>query len=54
LKKGSKNARGDYVVSTIDIPDMRKGLSKGDVKKAEVTDSDSDEGYGEEDEPPKE
>lgn len=33
---------------------MRKGLSKGDVKKAEVTDSDSDEGYGEEDEPPKE
>ena len=27
-KKGVKNDRGDYVVSTIDIPDMRTGVSK--------------------------
>ena len=25
-KKGNKNERGDYVVTTIDIPDMRTGI----------------------------
>lgn len=52
-KKGSKNARGDYVVTTIDIPDMRTGMR--DAKdNAEESDSDSDEGYGDEDEPKEE
>ena len=27
-KKGTKNERGDYVVTSIDIPDMRTGVSK--------------------------
>jgi hypothetical protein len=27
-KKGVKNDRGDYVVTSIDIPDMRTGVSK--------------------------
>ena len=27
-KKGIKNDRGDYVVTSIDIPDMRTGVSK--------------------------
>lgn len=50
-KKGTKNVRGDYVVTTIDIPDMRTGLKEGRNKNALIeSDSDSDEGYGEEEE----
>jgi len=52
-KKGSKNERGDYVVTTIDIPDMRTGM-KVIENKLEDSDSDSEEGYGDEDEPVKE
>ena len=42
-KKGFKNDRGDYVVTTIDIPDMRTGMRKegGNAAGGEETDSDS-------------
>ena len=53
-KKGHKNTRGDYVVTTIDIPDMRTGLSKGGENKNADSDSSSDEGYGDEEAPVKE
>lgn len=47
-KKGTKNDRGDYVVTTIDIPDMRTGL-KDNKEKLLIPDSDSDSGYDDED-----
>ena len=53
-KKGTKNVRGDYVVSTIDIPDMRTGMKQGAENAADDDDSSSDEGYGDEEEPAKE
>ena len=49
--KDFKNARGDYVVTTIDIPDMRTGV-KGEDGEEEADSSDSDEGYGDEDDEP--
>ena len=52
-KKGTKNDRGDYVITTIDIPDMRTGVSKSE-KMQVISDSDSDSGYGDEDEPKEE
>lgn len=52
-KKGTKNKGGDYVVTTLDIPDFRDGI-KDKKKEAQESDSDSDEGYGDEDEPAKE
>ena len=50
--KGSKNKGGDYVVTTIDIPDLRDGVKSKAAQLEE--ESDSDEGYGDEDEPAKE
>ena len=48
-KKGFKNERGDYVVTSIDIPDMRTGVKKdGDGDKVE-SESDSDDVYDDED-----
>ena len=48
-QKGFKNDRGDYVVTTINIPDMRTGVAKKNEDGQEVEDSDSDTGYDEED-----
>ena len=48
-QKGFKNDRGDYVVTTINIPDMRTGVNKKDEDGQEVDESDSDSGYDEED-----
>lgn len=48
-QKGFKNDRGDYVVTTINIPDMRTGLTKKDEDGVDVDESDSDTGYDEED-----
>ena len=48
-QKGSKNDRGDYVVTTINIPDMRTGVNKKDEDGQDVDESDSDSGYDEED-----
>ena len=45
-RKGTKNKGGDYVVTTLDIPDFRDGVKK--TKEEEEEDSDSDEGYGDE------
>ena len=54
-KKGFKNKQGDYVVTSIVIPDLRDGLKKEkEAKKVLEDDSDSDEGYGDEDEPAQE
>jgi hypothetical protein len=46
--KGQKNLRGDYIVTTIDIPDIRK--LKGEEAKESEESSDSDSDYGNEDE----
>ena len=49
-QKGFKNERGDYVVTTINIPDMRTGVNKNDEEGGQAEDSSSsDEGYGDED-----
>ena len=48
-QKGFKNDRGDYVVTTINIPDMRTGVAKKDEDGQEVEDSDSDDVYDDED-----
>lgn len=49
-QKGTKNSHGDYVVTTIDIPDMRVGQKKHDEEGNEVDDSsDSDTEYDDED-----
>jgi hypothetical protein len=47
-QKGVKNARGDYVVSSIDIPDLRAGVKQEGNEQAEE-DSDTDTEYDEED-----
>ena len=50
-KKGFKNDRGDYVVTSINIPDLRTNIKKTNENKTFVdSDSDSDEGYGDEEE----
>lgn len=41
-------------MTTLDIPDLREGLAKEKADKAAESDSDSDEGYGDEDEPAQE
>lgn len=52
-KKGVKNAQGDYVVTSIDIPDHRSGMKKKNENgENEESDSSSDEGYGDEDDAP--
>ena len=48
-QKGFKNDRGDYVVTKINIPDMRTGVNKKDEDGQIVDESDSDSGYDEED-----
>ena len=49
-QKGMKNSRGDYVVTSIDIPDMRGGVKKDGSGTAEAEQaSDSDTEYDEED-----
>ena len=48
-QKGFKNDRGDYVVTTINIPDMRTGVNKKDEDGQDVDESDSESGYDEED-----
>lgn len=48
-QKGFKNKDGDYVVTTIDIPDMRTGVKSKDEDDKEAEDeSDSDDEYDEE------
>ena len=47
-QKGFKNDRGDYVVTTINIPDMRSGVNKEDEDGNPAEESDSDTSYGEE------
>jgi hypothetical protein len=47
--KGSKNKDGDFIVTTIDIPDMRAGIKGEGDDDEDEEDSESDEGYGEED-----
>lgn len=47
--KGAKNKDGDFIVTTIDIPDMRTGIKGGKDDDEDDEDSDSDEGYGDED-----
>ena len=44
--KGVKNDRGDYVVTTIDVAETRAPEKKS--KEVVEEESDSDEGYGEE------
>ena len=51
-QKGFKNDRGDYVVTTINIPDMRTGVAKEGEDGEPADDSDSDTSYGEEEEKP--
>lgn len=48
-QKGFKNDRGDYVVTSINIPDMRTGVNKKDEDGQPVEESDSDTEYDEED-----
>ena len=48
-QKGSKNKDGDYVVTTIDIPDIRSGVKQNDDGAAQEEESDSDTGYDDED-----
>lgn len=48
-KKGFKNDRGDYVVTSINIPDTRTGVNKEKKEKEDDDDSDSDTSYGDED-----
>jgi len=54
--KGTKNKDGDYVITTLDIPDMRTGINKAEKTgvAAAISDDSSDEGYGDEDEPAEE
>lgn len=47
--KGTKNRDGDYVVTTIDIPDIRSGVKQDGDKEEEEEESDSDSGYDDED-----
>ena len=47
-QRGTKNARGDYVVTSIDIPDMRTGVKK-DEEGNDAVSSDSDTEYDDED-----
>merc|ERR1711935_896803 len=49
--KGTKNKGGDYVVTSIDIPDLRDGV-KSKAAQMEEDDSDRDEGYDDEDDEP--
>lgn len=46
-KKGFKNDRGDYVVTSIVVPDLRVGANK--KEKKEESESDSESGYDDED-----
>mmetsp|Transcript_16299 Transcript_16299/g.25184 ORF Transcript_16299/g.25184 Transcript_16299/m.25184 type:complete len:106 (-) Transcript_16299:587-904(-) len=46
-QKGFKNDRGDYVVTSILIPELQKKEKK--AEESEEEESDSDEGYDEED-----
>lgn len=46
-KKGFKNDRGDYVVTSIVVPDLRSGVDK--KEKEVVASSDSDTEYDDED-----
>ena len=48
-QKGTKNSHGDYVVTSIDIPDMRTGVKKDDEGKVIDEDTDSDTEYDDED-----
>lgn len=49
--KGTKNKDGDYVVTSIDIPDMRTGVNKAEKTgaAAAIEDDSSDEEYDDED-----
>ena len=47
-QKGFKNKQGDYVVTKIDIPDMRTGVNKTEDGEP-VEESDEDTEYDEED-----
>lgn len=46
-KKGFKNDRGDYVVTSIVVPDLRVGLEKKEKKQDDESDSDTE--YDDED-----
>jgi len=48
-QKGIKNKQGDYVVTTIDIPDIRTGFKNKNEDGVEVDSSDTDTEYDEED-----
>lgn len=48
-KKGFKNDRGDYVVTSIFVPDLRGGVNGEKKEKAYDSDSDSDTEYDDED-----
>ena len=48
-QQGTKNERGDYVVTSIDIPDMRSGIKKDEHGNEVANDSDSDTEYDDED-----
>ena len=50
--KGFKNKAGDYVVTTIDIPDIRTKKNKDEEGGESSEASDSDSGYDEEDDVP--
>ena len=53
--KGTKNKDGDYVVTTIDIPDMRTGVKAEKTgAAAAMADESSDEEYDEEEDTAKE
>ena len=47
--KGTKNSQGDYVVTTIDIPDIRTGIKKDGGEVNDEDESDSDTEYDDED-----
>ena len=49
-KKGIKNVRGDYIVTKIEIPDIKSKKDGENKNKESEEESSSDEGYGEEDE----
>lgn len=47
--RGTKNKDGDFIVTTIDIPDTRSGVKGNDDDSDEDDEeSESDEGYGDE------
>ena len=46
-KKGFKNDRGDYVVTSIVVPDLRSGVDKKEKEVVESSDSDTE--YDDED-----